>query len=534
MSINIYISIDNQPSFKLTVSPNETIIDVKKKARKIEPFFLFYDMNHNGKKLEDDKTINYYQIREGDKLDIISESVGASIDNLKNEVDTNIGFDMNLIKRNELNVNLIHFDLRMTNNENYGYYNKFKVDVVGGFYALDDLTIFKEYLEKIKQKNIPFIVITSGSSGKDVIPICKQYSFIKEVIIFCMNYTYNEHYIKEYPGYVNKVLTSITSVYDYIKSIGANKYNEGIQKFKFSQQDIQMDKQIDLCPVITASEYDNCYFLIHRAYSHFFGDINNKNEYPIFNENSFNKIKESLNKINSDKKSNIISKFESLINITNNNTFVERGVREYTAEGGFCYLYNRIMRNFEPGLIPFAYYMGPFLFGLNKYVKENPDCSISKDMILYRYMEIPKIDFYLYKLNVGHIICFPSLTSTSLGQINFTPTDLAKSYNKTDYKSKELINIKMLINYKYNKENISPGMILDSKVGHDGQNLSHFTSEREVILFPFTFLRINNIKNNPEKIDGKIIELEIINRTSYIEYTLKKNVENRFLFSNLN
>lgn len=54
------------------------------------------------------------------------------------------------------------------------------------------------------------------------------------------------------------------------------------------------------------------------------------------------------------------------------------------------------MRNFEQGLIDFPYYMGPFLFGLNKYVKENPDCSMSKDMVLFRNMEIPKIDFYLY------------------------------------------------------------------------------------------------------------------------------------------
>ena len=32
---------------------------------------------------------------------------------------------------------------------------------------------------------------------------------------------------------------------------------------------------------------------------------------------------------------------------------------------------------------------------------------------------------------------------------------------------------------------------------------------------------------------GKLIELEIINRTSYIEYTLKNDVNNRTLFSNL-
>lgn len=71
------------------------------------------------------------------------------IDNLKEKSETsiakNIGFDMNLIKRDELKINLIHFDLNMTNGENYGYFNKFKVDVVGGFYAMDDVNILKKF-----------------------------------------------------------------------------------------------------------------------------------------------------------------------------------------------------------------------------------------------------------------------------------------------------------------------------------------------------------------------------------------------------
>ena len=114
----------------------------------------------------------------------------------------------------------------MTSSENYGYFNNFKVNAVGGFYAIDDLDILQNYLEKIKEKNIPFIVISSGTRGKDVIPICKKYKFVEEVIIFCANYSHNEHYIKEYPGYAKKVFTSINSLYDYIKKLGANENNQ--------------------------------------------------------------------------------------------------------------------------------------------------------------------------------------------------------------------------------------------------------------------------------------------------------------------
>jgi hypothetical protein len=54
------------------------------------------------------------------------------IDNIKNKIDLNLGFDMSLIKRDELNVNLIHFDKNMANSKNYDFSNNFKVDVVGG------------------------------------------------------------------------------------------------------------------------------------------------------------------------------------------------------------------------------------------------------------------------------------------------------------------------------------------------------------------------------------------------------------------
>ena len=40
-----------------------------------------------------------------------------------------------------------------------------------------------------------------------------------------MNRSYHEHYIKDYPGFVKKVLTSIDSVYEYIKSFG-NEYKD--------------------------------------------------------------------------------------------------------------------------------------------------------------------------------------------------------------------------------------------------------------------------------------------------------------------
>ena len=58
--------------------------------------------------------------------------------------------------------------------------------------------------------------------------------------------------------------------------------------------------------------------------------------------------------------------FDELRRFCNNNIFVEKAIRAYTGESSFCYLFNRAMRNFSKGLMLMAYFMGPFLFGLNK------------------------------------------------------------------------------------------------------------------------------------------------------------------------
>jgi len=488
---------------------------------------------NNNSKIIFDKNINFNY-----------EQTGENKDKIIN--DENINFDKDefykkYLKRDELNVNLIYFDLNMKNKENYRYFNKLKVDVVGGFHAIDNLDILENYLEKIKEKDIPFIIISSGTSGKDVISICKKYSFIKEVIIFCKNLNYNEHYISEYPEYVKKVLTNIKQVYEYIKTFQKDQSKNGMEnkllhedKYVFSSDEIKMDKQFQQCPLISAFEYDKCYFLVHKVYSHFFGNINSKNEESMFKTENFDKILDYLNKFNFEKekeKNLILENFKNLVN-KNNDEFVEKSIRYYTGESNFCYLFNRIMRNFEKGLISFAYYMGPFLYGLNKYVKDNPKFSISKKMKLYRIIKCSKLDFYQYKLNLGHIICLPSLTSTSSVPIKFRPTKLSQKTNNNN--KEEMITIKMKFKYIHKSGNISPGIIVEDKKAKDGNYLSTRPKENEVILFPFTFAKIYDIKSENE--NGAriyVIKFEIINRKSYIEYTLRDDFEKRVLFSKL-
>ena len=533
---------------------HKDIIYIKNNASVIElKIYFFNEFPHTdrvhqatfaycGQILQNDKRLSDYGIGEGCLIQVIISSIsGGCIDNLKEESKTQIakkiGFDMELIKRDEININLIHFDLNMTNGENYRYFNNFKVDVVGGFHAMDDINILKKLLAKIEKKDIPFLVVSSGSSGKDIIPICKKYSFIKEVIIFCMNYEYNKHYIDEYPIYVKKVVTSIGELYNYLKEfsgkIVCQKCNPEAP-YQFKDYEIQMDNQIQECPVITAEEYDKCYFLVHKAYSYFFGDFESK--YHSFGEENFNIIGKLLTYLyergyfeKSDDRPHLSDIFKELRDTKVSKIFVEKSLRKYTGESVFCYLFNRMMRNIETGIIYLSYYMGPFLFEINKYVKNREECAFSKSMTLYRKFNCSETEFYLYKLNLNHVICFPALTSTSSTDINFEPTELAASVNKTGNDS---VKVKLILKYNHENDNISPGIIIENKKAEDNKTISPNSGENEVLLFPFTFAKILNINSEikyGEEI--KIVNLELINRKSYLELTLRDNVEKRPKFA---
>ena len=521
----------NQSKKEKDIIPSNNIILNEEEENNIESSNIINQSNINHINI----STSNISITKKDELNEIKDEIDE-----KKELDNETLFSTKYLKRNELNVNLIHFDLNMTNYENYIYYNDFCVDVVGGFHAIDDLSILQNYLDKIKDKEIPFIVISSGTSGKEVIKICLKYQFIKEVIIFCKHYHYNEHYIKEYPGYVKKVFTKRKDVYEYIKTFGEDRYKNGIKKYLdenkyiFSLEEINMDRQIQQCPLITSYQYDRCYFLIHKVYSDFFGDINFRYEKSMFEKKNLCKVVEYLSHLNfenENEKNNMINKFNNLANLDRNDQFIEKSIREYTSESNFCYLFNRVMRNFEKGLISFAYYMGPFLYGLNKYVNEHPEFAMSKKMKLYRIIKCSKLDFYQYKLNLGHIICFTSLTSTSSTPIKFKPSKLSQ---KTNENADEMMVIKMIFTYYHQKGNKSPGIIIEDKKLKDGSYLSCHPNEKEVLLFPFTFAKINKIKSTTEnKAKIYIVELEIINRKSYIEYALKNDFENRILFYKL-
>ena len=475
----------------------------------------------------DEDDIDYDNI----KIDDDNIILEACIDNIKDEKDLDIGFDPDIVLKNreELKINLIYYDDQITkSNESYDRYKKFKVNVVGGFYASDEIDIFKKYLEEIQKLNEipPYIVVTIPTNFEDIYNICLKHSFIKEIIIISRYKQKYEDYLYSHKKLLKYIAQDYDNLINYLKKFGdlTSNWNFFLKYFYnnriFTSNNIQMDRQLNTCPIITAYEYDELYFIVHRAYAHFFTNESyqkdpKQEKWPKFGDNCYKKIKEFLNDFDIEKneREELLKKFKELKDSKN---FTEDAIRKYTGEGIFCYLLNRVMRNFEKGLIKLAYYIGPLLFGLNKYALEHPDKCLNENTTLYRKLTLNPLDKYIYKFSVGHIICFPSLTSTSILKDQFAPTKLAKNINKikNDKENSEEIKIEMIIKYKHEEGNITPALNI--------VKLSNSKNEEERLIFPFTFFRINDIKTKIEEKNSYIFNMEIINRKKIIEYDLKE------------
>jgi hypothetical protein len=272
-------------------------------------------------------------------------------------------------------------------------------------------------------------------------------------------------------------------------------------------------------------------------YTKFYGDIlNEKEKISYFKKDNLNKIIDYISQlefVNNDNSKNILTdKFNKLAILETNNQFIEQTIREYTSESCFCYLFNRPLRNFGKGLISFAYFMGPFLFGLHKYVRENPKFAISKKMELYKIIKCSKLDFYNFSLNLGHIICLTSLVSTCSTNIKYKPKEVSQEFQKREEEN-DIIMVKLKFKYVYQKGDVSPGIVLENKTSdYDGIYISSHPKDKDVLLFPFTFAKIYEIVPDTENgVPIQIVKFEIINKKGYSEYLLQEDFTKRNLYS---
>jgi len=401
------------------------------------------------------------------------------------------------IKRNPIFVNLLHYDEMLTNKENQKYYKYFKLNIVGGYYGINNFDIFTKYIEAINNSKmfLRYVLIISGSKANKILNLCYNYSYIDDIIIFC--------YSKDKYSFLAQL--------DKIKLI-ANSFNDVISYLKtkiYTKNELDMSNQIPSTPLITFYEYKYCYFSFHRIIAKFF----NENWLsPQFIARDRILVTKFLGKSNFplNLKKKILEIMDKLLK---SNNFTRDCIRYYTSEN-LCYIFNKTLRDIGKNFDGMSHFVGPFDYALFKYLHDNPNKGLTYNITLFRDVQMSIFDFYLYYLSLNDIICLPSFTSTTvLKNLNFKNTFNAKIVNNSKNSD---FHIKMIFKYYYDYGNVSPGIFIRDE--------SKYSNEEEVLLFPFTFVKITNIVYNKGTINNKHeIYFDIVNRNRIMEFELLKN-----------
>ena len=403
------------------------------------------------------------------------------------------------IKKGDLHVNLIHYDKNLKNKENMNYYRYFTYKIMGSYCPFDDFDILKLYISKLNQIPFPptYILMTSGSEAEIILKEFNNNDYINDFIIFCHDKPKFKHLKTHY-----KKLKLIANYFPDIISFLKDK--------KHSNEDLKMDSHLLLTPLITYYEYKKGIFPIHRVLAHFFDKSYNK-----FDRKNFYVANEFL--YQSTIENEIKKKISDImwrLTYFDDKDFPEKCIKYYTGEN-LCYVFNKALRNFEKYYVEMAHFIGPFYYGIFLYALKNEKKQLKKKVTLYRDVTMDRLELYSYQFSENDIICFPSFTSTTLKKsLNFVPSKNANKINNEQYEEKGYV--KMIIRYEPHGTCQPQGIDISDESKH--------SDEKEILLFPFTFLRIDKVEiNGGTKDDRHIIYLTIINKGDILEYGLKEN-----------
>ena len=401
----------------------------------------------------------------------------------------------NEVQINKLKINLIFF-YEVMSEENFNLYNLLKLEVIGGFYGVQDINILMNLFNKIYNINSPFILISTGTSFEKIKDICIQLNFLKYIIIFCLDKRRHNHFLYDTNGKVKLISNDIEEIYYFLHAI------------KFPGYDNNLNRLINHCNIISFYEYINYYYIYHKILSFYFKDDLSELKFSSdYVKKVFNFIEYNTN-YNSVQKSNFKNE---IIKLHKSNNFVFDVIKFYTTEHDedYIYLFLKNMREFYLGFARLSFLIGPMYYSLIRFLYNNgSNFILTRDTLLYRTITINPYELNTYYMAINNIICFPAFSSCQL-KLNFETTNNAKKVNNIN--DKEAIKLVMKLKYFYQQNTAPPGIYIG--------NISNFKSEEEYLLFPFTFIKVNYLR----KVKNKLYELSgiIINKDCMLEFGLR-------------
>ena len=133
--------------------------------------------------------------------------------------------------------------------ENVDLYNLLKLEVIGGFYGVQNINILMNLFNRIYCINSHFILISIGTSFEKIKDICIQLNFLKYIIIYCLDKRRHNHFLYDTNGKVKLVSNEIEEIYYLLNVIN------------FPGYDSNLNKLINHCNIISFYVYINYYYI---------------------------------------------------------------------------------------------------------------------------------------------------------------------------------------------------------------------------------------------------------------------------------
>ena len=376
------------------------------------------------------------------------------------------------------------------------------MNITGTFYGCHNLNLFNLVLNKIKNKNKEFILLSSGSSAEKIYTHWLNMKEIRECYIYCWDKS-------KYMPLMHK----------YYKLKGVYNSITELKKKLFSIKEIK-NEIIKSSNLIYFEDYNNIYIKLHyefvrkyilykklksKGYNEEKFLLMIKNEFPYFLELAkqlFPNKKEIIDffkKNTNENESEILEIFNCEDNAINY-------IKNYTKESFYYKYLNKFLREGDFNAFRIlSSHASKFIYFLYEYRNKNIKNHEKSD--LYRKMYLSRKEIQKYRASIGRIICFPSFTSTSIDKNNsFTPSKVNYEY--------EPVLLKI-------KQNNTKSVVSISKD-------SEYTSEEEYLFLPFSFFKIINVKLNKGNVSSPhIIKLLAIKTKIPIEDMFLDFIQNQ-------
>ena len=397
------------------------------------------------------------------------------------------------MEKNLQEINVIYYDgnLIYENKDIYKDCQKIEIETKGSVILVNNLINLNLLLKDIliNYPKCKFILVINGSSAKETISFIKQNNYKSIFINSCIYTNKKEKYLdiqKNNSDFINEIYCKLKPIIEFIK-INFQKMKEKNIKFPINS-------------LINYQSYKENYFNLHMYLSVYYGE-EPKELFDAFSSSIKNEIKHY--KYTDEDEKEFINVFKSFSSVDKKN--YEEIISYYLKYQNFSKNLNLLLMKKDISIFKkVGYFVGNLMHSIVEYGKSNSK-GVDSGKILYKGVQLNIVDLLEFLKNKNTLITFPYFFTLTTNK-NFA--EISSQRNNEDIKNKDLFSVIMKIDYLYD-DGYEPCIF-------DLRDLAPYPDEEDYIILPFTFMKLDTIKIDSNKLIADL-ELKVIGKEEILE-----------------